>query len=460
MSVAQAYADAAVAAAANSIDPAPLKITATPFVWRDPASIPRRVWLYGYHLIRQFVSLTVAPGAVGKSSLLILEALAMVIARNLLGTPVYGEPLRVWLWKLEDPRDEIERRLAAAMIHCAIAPEDIGDRLFLDSGRDNGLCIARQDRNGFTIMEPVVDALVAELVERRIDVLIVDPFVSSHQVSENDNGAIDAVAKTWGRVAERANCGIELVHHLRKLGDTEATAESARGAVALVAAARSVRVLNKMTKDEAERAGVETHRGYFRVVDDKNNLAPPASESEWFHMESVNLPNSDCVGVVVPWQWPNALDDITVADLVSVQKAIHGGGFRFAPQSETWVGHTVAEVLGWDITDKSGRQKVSDLLKIWIKSGALRVVEIEDEHRKKRKAVEVGAWATTGCASAPVSDGPTGANRRSDAKRSCASAPVAPVPSVRGTGTGADWSAPATHGLTDEDLDSLAGEDF
>ena len=442
------------------IDPAPVApvtITASPFIWRDPATIPCRQWLYGYHLIRQFVSLTVAPGAVGKTSLMIAIALALVIARDLIGTKVFGGPHRVWLWNLEDPREEIERRILATMSHYSITPEDIGDRLYLDSGRDNGLCIARQDRSGFTILEPVVDALVAELVKRRIDVLIVDPFVSSHQVSENDNGAIDAVAKAWGKVAERANCAIELVHHLRKLGDAEATAESARGAVALVAAARSVQVLNRMSKEEAEKAGVDTHRGYFRVGDDKNNLAPSAADADWFHMESVNLPNGDNVGVVVPWQWPNALDEVTLADLSAVQRAVDGKGCRVAPQSKEWAGHTVAEVLGLDTADKASRQKVSDLLKIWIKNGALKVVDVMDSARRPRATVEVGNWASVSCSSAPVQKSQTGADWRSDAKVPCSSAPVAPVPSVGGTGNWSGAEHPAG-GPSEADIDALAGE--
>ncbi len=42
-------------------------VKATPFVFRDPRLIPRREWLYGTHYIRGFVSMTIAPGGVGKS---------------------------------------------------------------------------------------------------------------------------------------------------------------------------------------------------------------------------------------------------------------------------------------------------------------------------------------------------------------------------------------------------------
>ena len=445
--IAAAAVAAAVAAAADSSNdpPTPPKITATPFVWRDPALIPRREWLYGHHLIRKFLSLTVAPGATGKSSLLIGDALSLASGRDLIGTAVYGGTHRVWLWNLEDPRDEIERRVVATMLHNGIDPADIGDRLFIDSGRDNELCIARQDRNGFTILEPIVDALVAELQARQIDVLIVDPFVSSHQVSENDNGAIDAVAKTWGRVAERANCSIELVHHLRKIGGAEATAESARGAVALVAAARSCRVLNKMTRDEAGRAGVETNRGYFRVEDDKNNLAPPVETADWFHVESVNLQNGDNVGVVVPWQWPNALDDVTVADLVKVQQALDGKGFRSNAQSKSWAGIAVADVLGLDVADKAGKAKVASLLKIWIRSGALKVAEIADANRIKRPVIEVGDWASIACT---TSTGEVMQGVAGGAKGDCITAPLQHPP-YRG-GVAGGGGAPRVSDEADE----------
>ena len=49
-------------------------------------------------------------------------------------------------------------------------------------------------------MEPIVDALVAVLVARQIDHLVVDPFVSSHDASENDSMAKDHIFKAWGRV--------------------------------------------------------------------------------------------------------------------------------------------------------------------------------------------------------------------------------------------------------------------
>ena len=170
-----------------------------------------------------------------------------------------------------------------------IGPEDIEDRLFFDSGRDTEIIIASQTKSGALIATPVETALTAALIDGKFDVLILDPFVSTHRVSENDNMAIDAVAKTFGRIAENANCAIELIHHVRKTNGAEITAEDGRGASAMVAAARSVRVLNNMSKDEAVKAGIEVDRRrfFFRSDIGKANLAPPSEKAAWYNLASI-----------------------------------------------------------------------------------------------------------------------------------------------------------------------------
>jgi hypothetical protein len=369
-------------------------ILATPYAWIDPSTIPRREWLYGYHLLRKFVSLTVSPGGVGKSSLATAEAIAMATGKPLLEKAVPG-PLRVWLWNLEDPYEELQRKIQATCQHYRIDPTDLGNRLYVDSGRLQSLCTAIQGRDGAQIQRPVVDAVVAQMVEQQIDVLILDPFVSSHAVSENDNNAIDLVAKEWGRVADRTNAAIELVHHTRKQDGSEITAESARGAKALIDAARDGRAINRMSKEDAERAGVDNPRLYFRVYSDKANLAPPSEKSDWYKLESVNLGNGgDWVGVVTTWKWPDPFADVSVADLAAVQRAIDGQQYRESIQAADWVGKAVAEVLELDPDSKGDREKIKSMVREWIKNDVLRVTSITDGKGKSRPIIEVGKWVT------------------------------------------------------------------
>lgn len=364
----------------------------TPFVWRDPSTIPPRPWLYGHHLIRQQVSVTVAPGGVGKSSLTICEALAMASGRELLGDWT-AQGLKVWIYNLEDTRDELERRIIAAMQHHAVTPDEINGRLYVDTGRERTLSTAIQTRDGIQIIKPEMEALAQEIAAREIDVLVIDPFVSSHQVSENDNGAIDLVAKEWARLADRCNCAIELVHHTRKTNGEEATTESARGATALLGAARSGRVLNKMSDDLKTDAGVQDDPStYFAITRDKANQAP-AGKREWRRMASVQLANGDSVGVAEVWKWPDVFDGVKLKDLLAVQHAIEGKHPRYSDQAgDDWAGCIVAEVLGIDAT--AGRKRIKRIIETWLTNGALVKVLVKGGDRKERPCLEVGEWAT------------------------------------------------------------------
>lgn len=372
------------------------QVKATPFEWCEPSKIAPREWVYGRHLIRRYVSTTVAPGGLGKSSLALVESVAMVSGKDLLGERP-TEPLRVWYWNGEDPADELQRRVMAVALKYGLERRDIGGRLFINSGRDTEIVIARQNRDGVTVAAPVVEAIKATIRENRIDVLVIDPFVSSHRVSENDNGAIDRVAKTWARIAEETNCAIELIHHARKTNGNEVTIEDSRGAVALLSAARSARTLNGMTKEEAERAGVENRRAHFRVDNGKANLAPPPEGSTWFKMESVALGNGpldsdgDYIGVVTPWTWPDPLAGINTKDLRAAQAAVGAGShWRENAQCKDWVGIPIARALNLDPSKKSDKDKVRRLLKLWIDNGMFVVTQGLDEHRKPRSFVEVG----------------------------------------------------------------------
>ncbi|MGO9418034.1 AAA family ATPase [Roseiarcus sp.] len=374
------------------------QIKASPFVWIEPAAIPRRRWIYGRHYVRKFISETVAPGAYGKSTLEMAEALAICTGRTLLGiTP--DERVNVWYWNGEDSMEELQRRIIAAAVHYEIDPTEIEGRLFVDTGREAKIIIAEQGKAGALIARPLVDAVIATIQTNDIGLMIIDPFVASHRVVENDNPAIELVAATWAEIADITGCAIELVHHARKTGGAEITVEDGRGGSALLAKVRSARTLNGMTEDEAARAGVDNRRAYFRVQNGKANLSPPADASEWYRLESFDLGNagdghpSDSVGVVTRWKWPDAFEGVTASDLRAVQDAIAADRWRENSQAKDWAGYAVATVLKLDATNKAHRAKVAALLKTWIENGMFVVVEGLDAERKKRSFVEVGTSA-------------------------------------------------------------------
>ncbi|MDI2103933.1 AAA family ATPase [Bradyrhizobium sp. Mp64] len=393
----QWWAEHPMAVAVAKAPPAK-EIKATPFVWRDPKTIPPREFVYGKHLIRKFTSAKFSAGGVGKSSLILCEAIAMATGRPLLGiTP--RKRCRVWYWNGEDPREETERRIAAICLHYGITDEELDGWLFCDSGRDQPIVIAVQNpKTGASISEPVAKSLTNAMLDDKIDVLIIDPFVSCHRVTENDTMAMELVAKQWNAIADKTNIAVELIHHTRKTGGAEATAEDGRGAVALLAAVRSAQVLNRMTREDGEKAGVTNYREYFNVENGKANLAAPAEGKDWYRTRSVLLgngtplmPDGDDVGVVERWKWPDPMEGVTGLDFERAAAAIQAGRWKENVQANNWIGKPIAQAMGFDLDSKPDRAKLKGLIKAWVKAGSLEVVEELDDHRERKNFVRVAS---------------------------------------------------------------------
>jgi hypothetical protein len=380
---------------------------AEPFVWQDPATLPRRQFLYGFELRRKQISATIAPGAAGKTTLKIGRALCMALGRDLLGHRVWNGPHRVWLWNLEDEREECVKTVHAFLKLWDIDYRDLGDRLYMngaDSIGANGLKLAVEtDFGGFKLQRPVSEALIKELKRLEIDYLDVDPFVSSHAVDENSNQAIDAVAKEWLRIAHEANCAIGLTHHLRKTQAAELTAQDARGAGAMINAARSCLVLQRMSKEVAEEFGIEAcdRKSYFSVYDDKNNKAPPALNAEWYEFVGLGLGNGDDtgpednIGAVQRWHAPDSFGGVSARQLYNIQRLIDENPMKARKHSKAreWAGKIVAHVLDRNLDDQGEARRIETMLRTWLSNGALKTVEKADETRQIREFIEVGRWA-------------------------------------------------------------------
>ena len=118
-----------------------VRVMASGFSATDLRAVEPRRWLYGKHLIRGYVSATVSPGGVGKTTLELTEAIALATGRDLLGVPV-RERVRVWHYNLVDPRDELLWRVWAICEQFSIDPCELEGWLFLDSGSDCKMIVA------------------------------------------------------------------------------------------------------------------------------------------------------------------------------------------------------------------------------------------------------------------------------------------------------------------------------
>ncbi len=95
------------------------------------------------------------------------------------------------------------------------------------------------------------------------------------------------------------------------------------------------------------------------------------------------------MGVVTTWTWPDLMAGMTGADFEKAAAVIRTGEWRKDAQAKKWVGYAIAKALDLDVANKRDRAKVSASIKAWIGSGALIVVEGEDEKRRIKEFVTV-----------------------------------------------------------------------
>jgi hypothetical protein len=295
-------------------DPRPFVFNPEPYDPPDPASIPKREWLYGRHYLRGIVSASLgAPGRL-KSTTSMTELIGMGVGRDLFtGEPLECGPLRVAYLNGEENQDELDRRFAGICQRYSITKQDFGGRVWIMSTRDNPIRLAIPGPKGAAVVaEGVVDAVLAWCEARSIDVLAVDPLISFHRVRENDSGDMDLLCKeAFGAIAGK-NRSVDLVVHPRKPapGEINTTIDDLRGSSAQHGAVRTARTFNFMTTVEAAQLGVEeNHRRLHVRIENGKGGPGPLGKATWVKIEVENLFNGDQVAIAVSWKPPDHFAD-------------------------------------------------------------------------------------------------------------------------------------------------------
>jgi hypothetical protein len=185
-----------------------------------------------------------------------------------------------------------------------------------------------------------------------------------------------------------------------RLSAGDLTADDGRGGGAVVFAARSVRVLNRMTSEEAELPKIppEERRSYLKVSRDKANMVP-ASKARWIRLVSVILPNGDefnpgdDVQAVEKWEYPEAFDAVSTADMYWIRELVRQDTtLRKDSRSPKWIGFPLADRLKLSPNGQGDRKRINIILDTWFLKKVIDVEVRKDEKRMDREFVVPGQW--------------------------------------------------------------------
>lgn len=389
----------ALVPSAPAVSPPP-SIIAAPYQWLDPSKIPPRPWLYGNQLLRGSVSMIVAPGGAGKTALATGMALSLVTGRDFMGSKIWGGPKKVWLWNLEDSVEELSRGLQAAATYWSISADDLNGNLFLNSALNGDhLKLVSSRSEGPRENVELAKDIVTELKSNAIDVMFIDPFVSSHDANENDNKSMDAVVKLLALIAYEANCSIVLLHHTNKAFG-QVNENSARGASSVVNAARSVVTINPLNDAEAKLYDIDEDEmaSYIKLHDNKNNRISACRLSTYMKFESVMIQTSDgneeSVGVIVPADLEiHEIQVLTENQIAHIQFEMKEGFDRHYHTAGKWIGHAVGKVMKLDAKKKNHKARIKDMIHELESGGYIQVVTGKDNGGKEYQSYVIGTKA-------------------------------------------------------------------
>jgi RecA-family ATPase len=97
------------------------------------------------------------------------------------------KPSKVLVLNTEDDRDEMNRRIVATCDHMNIRRSELNGRLFVVDMNDREMVMVQRDPKTKEITETGLSDLVIDICRREgIDVVVGDPLVETHNLSEND----------------------------------------------------------------------------------------------------------------------------------------------------------------------------------------------------------------------------------------------------------------------------------
>jgi len=299
-------------------------------LWAEDSSwtedgIPQRPWIAPGYALRGALTVVAGPPSASKSSLMVAYAVAAALGEPFHRFRPVG-PMRVLIYNVEDDADEQRRRFSAVLRQFGHPPSALDGKVLRIGPSGVGTLAVYDDLTGRVTDSPAMVELRSRIEAFRPDLVILDPFAELHSAEENANTAVRAVLAFFRALAVEFKMAVILPHHTRKGVALAGDPDVARGASAIIGAARVVLTVTGMTEEEAAAFNINSdhRRHFFRVDGAKSNYAPP-TDAEWFERIAYELDNGDQVAAPVSWKPP--------ADVVSLdmRHAVESGIARGSP---------------------------------------------------------------------------------------------------------------------------------
>lgn len=346
-------------------------------LWQGLEEVAARPILVDGLLQRGVVTFVVGKGASAKS----LFAMTIGLMVSAGGAWAHWEarnPGTVLIMNAEDDLQEQRRRLWAA----AEANPCLRDYKPLETISASSNVLFELGEGGGPSTSAAWAALLQIVAQKEPDLIIIDPLVEHHVLNENDNGHMAFVVAHLRRLARHANCSVLVVHHGRK-GATGGDQDGARGASALVNAARSAITMEPMTEEQAKGRlapdQLEMRHRFIGVADAKMNYAERLGE-RFLLLDPKQHPNGDFYPALTKPR------DNVLPDDAAIVSWLDGKDFSAATRGQK-AGRADAEIAEYYHVSPS---RAKDWLRAARRNGLIHNCDLTDRKGHEKTVVRAG----------------------------------------------------------------------
>ena len=269
-----------------------------------PSALPPRPWIIERMLMLHEITLLLAPGSAGKSSMSLAIVAHLAVGRDF-GPYKSRIQCKSVVYNGEDDVIEQSRRLYAVCQTYQLDYAEVSRNVMLLSADQIEMRLVTAQGRAPVVNEAMVSQLVELASNPDVGLIVYDPLVDIHEVDEGDNPQMNAVMRTLRRINKEANVAAIVLHHTTKAGNSRqedriGNMDIARGASGIVYKARIAFTLLNASQQDAEEYNMQDgeRTSWVRLDDAKMNMSLASDKANWFHKEGVKLMNGDVVGVM------------------------------------------------------------------------------------------------------------------------------------------------------------------
>ncbi|MBF0189255.1 MAG: AAA family ATPase [Magnetococcales bacterium] len=286
-------------------------------------------WISYGNIIRRKVTMLHGTSGVGKTGYGL--QMAVILASGMeWGSARALKPVKVLYINMEEAQEEIMRRVRGICHYFSIDEEKALGNILISGRRQEEMSLATfmppglgddtrsdsearrenagsdpvfakySDESGKVEMTPYGWSITAFAKSNNVDVIFIDPLQDAMIAAENLNEQARGVMNVFRQVAELAGSAVHLVHHNVK-AEAPGEQHSARGASAISGVSRGMESLCVAKPDDLKKMGIDNSDGdrYLRLDTSKSNYSPTRVDFILLRQESIEVPGSDPVGILV-----------------------------------------------------------------------------------------------------------------------------------------------------------------